>query len=158
MDDVRVVEGGRTRAESVRNGVLSVSENCQWVLVHDAARPLVDKNLIRRLIHSAKKTGAAILAAPVTSTVKRVDTRHKTILGTEDRGSLVLAQTPQIFKKDLLMRRYQALGPKALLATDEAALFDGSGIKVNIVHGDERNVKITTSQDLELFKFYMGKK
>ena len=158
LGDVRVVQGGRTRAESVRNGVLSVSEDCQWIMVHDAARPLVSKRSVRRLIHSAKKTGAAILIAPVISTVKRMDARHKYILRTEDRSSLVLAQTPQIFKRDLLMARYQALGSKALLATDEAALFDGCQIKVNVVPGDERNIKITTPTDIDLFKFYMEKK
>ena len=157
LGSVRVIRGGRTRAESVRNGVRNVSKVSQWVLVHDAARPWVNARLVRRLIRSVKKTGVATLAIPVTSTVKRVDAIHKNIARTEDRGSLILAQTPQVFKKDLLMKRYRILGPKALSATDETALFDGSMTRVSVVPGDERNIKITTVQDLDLFKFYLRK-
>ncbi len=155
---VRVIPGGRTRAESVKNGVKNVSKVSQWILVHDAARPWVNKHLVHQLIRSAKKTGAATLAIAVTSTVKRVNANQQKIVRTEDRDSLVLTQTPQVFKKSQLIRRYQVLGPKALLATDEAALFDGSRIKVSVVPGDERNIKITTPQDVDLFKFYMGRK
>ena len=158
LNSVRVIRGGRTRAESVRNGVEKVSETCEWVLVHDAARPLVNRRLVHRLIRSAKKTGAAILAVPVTSTVKKVDVKNKMILRTEDRDTLALAQTPQVFKKDPLMRRYEILGPQALFATDEAALFDGSRTQVSVVPSDESNIKITTPQDIDLFKFYLRKK
>ena len=154
---VRVVAGGRTRAESVRNGLENVSGSCEWILVHDAARPLVNRSLIRRLIQAAKGSGAAVAAMPVTSTVKRIDAKHKIIMNTEDRESLYLAQTPQIFKKTLLRDRYKTLGPKAFLATDEASLFDDSEIKVKIVPGDERNIKITTPEDMKLLKFYLKK-
>ncbi len=156
LTGVRVIRGGRTRAESVRNGVWNVSEACEWVLVHDAARPLVNKRLVRRLIRSAKKTGAAIAATPVTSTVKRTDAKSKTVLNTEDRDSLYLAQTPQVFKKVHLMKRYEILGPRALFVTDEAALFENSPIKVSVIPGDDRNIKITTPEDIKLFKFYLN--
>ncbi|OIO38149.1 MAG: 2-C-methyl-D-erythritol 4-phosphate cytidylyltransferase [Candidatus Omnitrophica bacterium CG1_02_49_16] len=154
--NVCVVPGGRTRAESVKNGVKSVSDICEWVLVHDAARPLVDARMIRRLIRAAKKTGAAITAALVTSTVKRVNLKRRVLVGTENRDLLVMAQTPQIFKKNLLMNRYKALGTRALLATDEAALFDGTQTQVRVVPGDEKNIKVTTPEDIELFKFYLN--
>jgi len=67
-----------------------------------------------------------------------------------------MAQTPQIFKKNLLMNRYKALGTRALLATDEAALFDGTQTQVRVVPGDEKNIKVTTPEDIELFKFYLN--
>ncbi len=156
LGGVHVIAGGLTRAGSVKNGLKNVSKNCEWVLIHDAARPLVSSRLVQNLIRSAKKTGAAIVAMPVTSTVKRV--KRSRILKTEDRGSLYLAQTPQLFRKKLLVSRYRALRSEAFLATDEAALFDRSRIKVMVTVGDQRNIKITTPQDIDLFKFYMGKK
>ena len=79
------------------------------------------------------------------------------IFRTEDRDSLCLAQTPQVFRKELLWNRYRALGKKALLRTDEAALFDGSKIKVLVVEGEARNIKVTTPEDAELLKFYLRK-
>ncbi len=158
LNRVRAVLGGRTRAGSVRNALSAVSEKCDWVLVHDAARPLVSKAVVRRTILGSKRTGAAICALPVSATVKRIDRFKRRILRTEDRDSLFLAQTPQVFRKDLLLKRYRELGERALEATDEAALFDGSRIQVAVVDGEERNRKITTPEDMELFKFYLRKK
>ncbi|MGH7198244.1 MAG: 2-C-methyl-D-erythritol 4-phosphate cytidylyltransferase [Candidatus Omnitrophota bacterium] len=155
---VRVVRGGGSRAESVRNGVASLSVRCEWVLIHDAARPFVGRGLVRRLLQSARRTGAAICVLPATATVRRIDPKRKVALGTEDRESLVLVQTPQVFKKNDLLARYKLFGKKALAATDEAALFDGSRIKVSIVPGEPRNIKITTKEDLELCRFYMKNK
>ncbi len=157
LSDVKVVVGGKTRAASVRNGVKGVSKDCGWVLVHDAARPLVTKALVKRLISSAKKSGAAICGLPATATVKKIDAKKRAIIKTEDRRGIYLAQTPQVFKKQLLLGRYQKLGRKAFQATDEAALFDGTRVRVNIVQGDVRNVKITTLEDIELMKFYLKK-
>ncbi len=158
LGDVQVVTGGRTRAESVKNGFKRVSGPCDWVLVHDAARPLVSRAMVQRLIQGAKKTGAAIVGIPVSSTVKKTDRRTGQILGTQDRAALVLAQTPQIFKKDLLAGRYKSLGETAFLATDEAVLFDGSRVRVRVISGETRNIKITTLEDIELLKFYLKKK
>lgn len=158
LNGVRVVPGGRTRAESVRNAVVSLSNKCEWVLIHDAARPFVSLDLVRRLIKSARRTGAAICALPATATVRRIDPKKGIALGTEDRESLVLVQTPQVFRKRLLLERYQRLGKKALSATDEAALFDGSAVKVSVIPGDSRNIKVTTKDDLKLCEFYLKKK
>lgn len=155
LHDIRLVYGGGTRAESVRNGLMSVSNRCDWVLVHDAARPLVSARLVKNLLKAAKKHPAVILALPVNQTVKRVDLLSQAILKTEDRRELFLAQTPQVFKKDQLLRRYRELGDKALSVTDEAALFDGSRTKVRIFIGEEKNIKITTKADIELMKFYL---
>ncbi len=157
LSRTRVVTGGSTRAASVKNAVLAVSASSDWVLIHDAARPLVRPETVKAVVAAAEKTGAAICALAVTSTVKRADARKKIIQGTADRSSLFLAQTPQVFKKKLLLGRYLRLGAKALRATDEAALFDGSGVRVAIVAGDAANIKITTPDDLDLFHFYKRK-
>ncbi len=145
----RVVPGGRTRAESVRNAVFEAA-GADWVLVHDAARPFASVPLVRRVIAKAKETGAALAAVPATATVKRVS-RAGRVTGTEDRESLWLAQTPQVFRKDLLVSRYRALGKRAGAATDEAALFDGSNVRVAVVPGESGNVKITTPEDAAQF-------
>lgn len=152
---VRTVAGGRTRAQSVGNALGSVSPDCDWVLVHDAARPLVSRTLVGRLLKGARRSGAVISALPVSSTVKKTDASQKIILRTQDRETLYLAQTPQVFRKDLLVGRYKQLGTKAFKATDEAALFDGSGVRVKIVEGEARNIKVTTPEDIELMKFYL---
>ena len=152
LSQVRVVPGGATRAASVRNGVLALSAGIRLVAIHDAARPLVSREVVRRTLTAADRGGAAICGVPVSSTVKRVAPRGRNILTTVDRRGLFLAQTPQVFRKDLLLRRYQALGKKALLATDEAALFDGTRVRVRLVLGDEKNLKVTTKQDLELIR------
>ncbi len=153
---VRVVGGGRTRAESVRNAVFRVSPSCEWILVHDAARPLVDPSLVARLLKAAKSSGAALCALPATATVKDVKTGR--VRGTLDRRNIFLAQTPQVFRKKFLLERYQKLGKKALRATDEAALFDGSRVRTAVVNGEVRNIKITTPDDLRLFQFYLNGK
>ncbi len=144
--------GGATRAESVRNGLSIVPPGKHLVAVHDAARPLVSRAVVRRTVSAAKKGAGAICAVPVSSTVKKIDLKRKTIRGTEDRSRLALAQTPQVFSRTLLLSRYKTLGAKALKATDEAALFDGTRLKVRVVEGDERNLKITTQNDLESLK------
>lgn len=158
LGEVRVVVGDLTRAGSVRKALSAVSSKSDWVLVHDAARPLVSKEVVRRTMDGAKKTGAAICGWPASATVKKIDARRQTILRTENRDSLFLAQTPQVFRKKLLIERYLKLGKKASQATDEAALFDGSKTEVRVVLGEVRNIKVTTPGDVELFKFFLRKK
>jgi len=160
LSRVWLTSGGATRAESVRNGLLALPEGRHLVAVHDAARPLVSREVVRRTLAAAKKgpsTGSgrcagAICAVPISSTVKRLDIKKGTLRGTEDRRELVLAQTPQVFDRSLLLARYETLGAKALQATDEAALFDGTKHRVRVVEGDEQNLKVTTKNDLESLK------
>ena len=155
---VWLTTGGSTRAESVRNGLRVLPEGRHWVAVHDAARPLVSRQVVRRTLAAAQKNGGAICAVPIFSTVKRFDPKRGTLRGTEDRHQLVLAQTPQIFGRSLLLSRYETLGPKGLEATDEAALFDGTKQRVRVVEGDERNLKVTTKNDLESVKKSLRKR
>ena len=155
LTQVLVAEGGATRAHSVKKGLGFLSTKSPWVLIHDGARPLVNRTLVLKTLKAARPTGAALCAVPVTATVKRVRPGAGQVRATEDRRSLVLAQTPQIFRKDLLWARYRALGEAAMKATDEAALFDGSAVPVGVASGDVRNLKVTTREDLELLKYYL---
>lgn len=154
LSRTRVVAGGATRAISVLNGLRALSAGARFVAVHDAARPLISKDVVRRTVAAAKKSGGAVCGVPVTSTMKKVAETGGRILGTVDRRGLYLAQTPQVFRKDLLLSRYKRLGKKAFLATDEASLFDGTAVRVIMVLGDERNIKVTTQKDLERVKGY----
>jgi 2-C-methyl-D-erythritol 4-phosphate cytidylyltransferase len=159
LGSVRVVAGGDTRSESVQKALEAVSEKSDWVLIHDAARPLVSRTLVFDTLRGARKTGAAIAAMPAFATVKRSQGKSRVILRTENRDLIYLAQTPQVFRRELLEKQYRALGRRAFDRTDDASLFDGSAVRVMMVPGQTRNIKVTTPEDLELFKFYLkGKK
>ena len=138
-----VVEGGATRRDSVLAGLSATDD--EWVVVHDAARPLVDHTLISRALSTARETGAAIVAVPETSTVKRID--DGIVVSTEDRDALWLAQTPQAFRRELLMEAQRRFpGP----ATDDSVLVEALGVSVRVAEGAYANIKLTTPVDLQL--------
>jgi 2-C-methyl-D-erythritol 4-phosphate cytidylyltransferase/2-C-methyl-D-erythritol 2,4-cyclodiphosphate synthase len=142
---VRLVEGGRRRQDSVANAFDVVAEQTDVVLIHDAARPFVNRDVISRAIDAAAAHGAAIAAIPVSDTVKRVDGRR--IVQTVPREEIFLAQTPQAFTRAVLQDAV-AMGRSGVEATDEAMLAERAGHAVHIVEGDPGNVKITTAADL----------
>lgn len=146
----RVVSGGATRQASVANAFDAVSDRCEVVLVHDAARPFVSAETISRTIDGAVAHGAAIAAVAVTDTIKRVADGDEAgvIVETLPRERIYLAQTPQAFRRDVLGEAV-ALGRGGVEATDEAALAERAGHHVHIVNGEPSNVKITTAADLE---------
>jgi 2-C-methyl-D-erythritol 4-phosphate cytidylyltransferase/2-C-methyl-D-erythritol 2,4-cyclodiphosphate synthase len=147
--NVRIVEGGGRRQDSVANAFDRVPPGSDVVLVHDAARPFVTTELISRAIDGAAQFGAAIVALPVRDTVKRVAPgEHPLITGTLPRETIYLAQTPQAFRRDVLAAAVK-LGRSGAEATDEAMLVEQAGHPVHIVTGDAANVKITTAEDLE---------
>jgi 2-C-methyl-D-erythritol 4-phosphate cytidylyltransferase len=140
-----VVEGGASRAESVRCGLAVVPPEAEVIIVHDAARPLASEELFRAVI-AAVATGeadGAIPGLPLSDTIKVVDAA-RTVTATLDRSTLVAVQTPQAFSAELL-RRAHAAGAEA---TDDAALLEALGARVRVVPGDPRNLKITTPADL----------
>jgi len=143
---VKLTLGGPERTDSVRNALAEVCEQAEYVCVHDAARPCVSAVWIDAVFSAAAKTGSAILAYPVHGTLKRVGPARR-ILGTADRDGLWEAQTPQVFRTELLRRAYQAAKAPA---GDDAALVEAIGQSVAVVPGDPRNVKITTRSDLAL--------
>lgn len=140
-----VVAGGARRQDSVRAG-LEALEACEWVVVHDAARPLVTADLIERGLTEARATGASCCGLPVPDTIKEADDKGN-VGHTLDRSRLWLAQTPQTFRYDLLLKAHRhAEGD----ATDDAALVEALGVQVRLYQGSPRNLKVTTPEDLAL--------
>lgn len=140
-----VVAGGERRRDSVANAFAQVASRADIVLIHDAARPLVSHDVIRRTIEAAAATGAAIAALRASDTVKEVDD-HCRVTSTLRRERIYLAQTPQAFRVQVLRDALQLEGD----ATDEAALAERAGHAVQVVDGDARNMKITTPDDLAI--------
>ena len=145
----RVVAGGSERQESVSKGLQAInSPNAEIVVVHNAVRPFVSVSQIIEVIERAKAVGAALLALPVTDTVKEVT--DGIVARTLDRRQIYLAQTPQAFRIDLLREAHRRANKENLLATDDAALVEGLGVPVAIVEGSPQNIKITRPSDLAL--------
>ena len=144
---VRIAAGGARRQDSVAAGFKAASDEAEIVLVHDAARPFVSADLITRVIDAAGAHGAAIPARQASDTVKRAPRAGARIVETIPRETVWLAQTPQGFARAVLARAV-AMG-ETVEATDEAMLAERAGFAVHVVQGDERNVKITTAEDLE---------
>ena len=140
--------GGRTRAESVANGLEDLPPECRIVLIHDAARPLVSPEMIDRVITEARKGHGAIAALPVIDTLKAVGTDGR-ITATVPRQGLWRAQTPQGFPREIIERAHRearANGTHAT-ATDDAALCELLGLPVQVVQGSERAMKVTEAGD-----------
>lgn len=144
---VDIVAGGRTRFGSVKNCLERIGPSFGIVLIHDGARPLVDRNIIRSSIMLAKKFGACVTAVPESDTVKMVD-EGLFIKGTLDRRRIYRAQTPQAFRYELIKKAYSMPFPGE--ATDDASLVERMGAKVKILEGSYRNIKVTTKEDLKL--------
>ena len=144
-------EGGARRQDSVANGLAAMPAEVDVVLVHDAARPFIDGPLIDRVLEGVGVHGAAVPAIPVRDTVKRMDLERKTVTATIPREEIWLAQTPQGFRREVLLKAV-ALGQRDVVATDEAMLAEQAGQSVAIVTGDEGNMKITTPADLAAAK------
>jgi 2-C-methyl-D-erythritol 2,4-cyclodiphosphate synthase/2-C-methyl-D-erythritol 4-phosphate cytidylyltransferase len=161
---IAIVEGGGRRQDSVARAFARAAVAADVVVIHDAARPLVGGDLIRRTIDAAATHGAAIAALPATDTVKRGDAR-RVIVGTLPRHEIFLAQTPQAFRTGVLrdallhaeaLAKAGALAAGAADATDEAMLAERAGHAVHLVDGDSRNLKITTADDLDMAERLIG--
>lgn len=145
--DIEIVTGGAERADSVQKGLARVRPDVDFIAVHDAARPLIVREWIDNVFHEAELHDAAILASPVTSTLKRVDS-SQTISETVSRTNLWAAQTPQVFRRQLLLDAFAKRGNYQ--ATDEAELVERIGQRVKIVNGSPLNLKITTPDDFQI--------
>ncbi len=147
-----VIGGGSHRYDSVKLGLKRVSERADLILIHDAVRPFVPSGLVRKVITRARVTGAAILAIPVVDTVKHA--RRGRIIKTVDRSHLWLAQTPQVFKRELIEAAYARRRPVGI--SDDAQLVERMGRPVALVPGTPGNFKITTTDDLALARAILG--
>ena len=145
---LKLVKGGAERFESVRLALEHADAQAELICVHDAVRPCVLENWIDAVFAKAAQTGAAILAAPLTGTIKRVG--NKGIIDeTVPRAGLYQAQTPQVFRKELLVQAYADL-PDDLHPTDDAQVVERTGQRISVVQSDYRNIKITSPGDMAL--------
>ena len=147
--NIKVIEGGAERAETVARALEFVNPECEYVAIHDAARPCLSHELVDAVFEAARTHGAALLAVPVAETIKRVGDDHLTT-GTVPREHLYLAQTPQVFRRDLLFKAYAQRSRVAGAVTDDCQLVEALGQRCAIVEGSAFNIKITTRLDLKL--------
>lgn len=147
----KVVTGGETRQCSVYNGLRSLAPSTEFVAIHDGARPLVTPEDIDATVACAREHGAAMLAARIPDTVKRVE--DGLIVATLDRHFLFAAQTPQVFRYDMICQAHE--NSDGRLATDDASLLEAQGIAVHIVEPTQPNLKITTKDDLRIAEALM---
>ena len=141
--------GGSHRGESVANGLEDLPAECEIVVIHDAARPLVSQDTIGRVIDEARKGNGAVAALPVADTLKRVDSSGRIVV-TVDRFGLWRAQTPQAFPRGVIERAHREAREADRVATDDAALCEHLGLPVVVVRGSDRALKITEEKDFAL--------
>jgi len=154
---LRIVVGGERRQDSVSQAFQAIDAQADLIVIHDAARPFATADLISRTIDAAARCGAALAALAATDTVKRTDVSavagagraERFVSETLSRGEIFLAQTPQAFKREVLAAALVA-GQNGSEATDEAALAERAGYRVQIVDGDANNIKVTTAEDLTI--------
>jgi len=140
-----ICPGGPRRQDSVREGLRHVAR-CDFVLIHDGARPFLTERLIREGIEAARETGAAVAAVPMTETIK-VAGQEGLVETTPSRSILFTAQTPQVFRFDIILKAYENSDGDV---TDDSSLVEGLGVKVQLYPGSYDNIKITTPEDLAL--------
>jgi 2-C-methyl-D-erythritol 4-phosphate cytidylyltransferase len=154
---IRFCTGGDSRAASVYNGVRAVPEDIEWVAVHDAARPLVSRELIDRALAAAEEHGAAVPALPVHLTIKQADgPLPARVQRTVPRWALWAMQTPQVMDRAELLSAFAACPLPLEAVTDDAQVLELSGREVWLVAGEERNIKITTALDLRIAEMLLG--
>ncbi len=145
----KIIEGGSTRQESVFNGLKAVT--CDYVLIHDGARPMISPEIINKTIEMVKEKNAITVMTKTIDTIKKVE--NGKIISTIDRTQLYNTQTPQAFKYDLIKSAHEKLQGKNF--TDDAGMLEFLGYDVYVLDGDYKNIKITTPNDIEIAKVYL---
>jgi 2-C-methyl-D-erythritol 4-phosphate cytidylyltransferase len=143
-----VIAGGKERQDSVRNALVYVRDEHEIVLVHDGVRPFVTGALIERAVAGARAFGAVTVGVPVRDTVKAVDAAGR-VVKTVLREGLWLTQTPQAFRREVILAAYERAAADGFYGTDDASLVERMGIPVRMIPGDADNIKVTTPEDLE---------
>lgn len=147
LDKLIFVEGGKRRQDSVYHGLEAIRPEAELVCIHDGARPLITRQLYEAVLEAARRCGAAIPVIPVTDTLKET-AGDGLIKGTIPRGALRRAQTPQVFRRELIQEAYRKARLLGVEATDDAYLVELLGEAVCAVPGDPANIKVTEPQDL----------
>jgi len=152
---VRLVEGGDSRQESVENALATLSPGTELVAVHDAVRPFIELSVLDKVFAEAQETGAAIVGIVPVDTVKQVH-RNK-IRQTIPRERLILAQTPQVFRYDLLKQAFAKAREDGFAGTDESSLVERlEQVEVSVIPGSDRNIKITKPSDMDLARLFLA--
>ncbi len=154
LKPVRLVAGGVTRQRTVSNALAEAPPTTKLVVVHDAVRPFIQLDLIRQVVEAARKHGAAILGILSVDTVKQIE--RQMVLGTIPRERIVLAQTPQAFRYEIIREAYARAESDGFNGTDESSLVERLGNPVAVLMGSARNIKITSPSDLPLARLYIA--
>ena len=144
---VSVVAGGKERQDSVWNGLQAVPADTEIVLIHDGVRPFVDEEILNDSIDTAMEMGGCVAGVPAKDTIK-VCNEENIAVATPDRSTLWQIQTPQTFRKELILQAYVQAKEDGFAGTDDASLAEHSGYPVKVIMGSYRNIKITTKEDL----------
>ncbi|HTP29550.1 MAG TPA: 2-C-methyl-D-erythritol 4-phosphate cytidylyltransferase [Anaeromyxobacteraceae bacterium] len=150
---VRLVQGGESRQESVENALAVIGPDVDLVAVHDAVRPFIDLATIDKVIREAAESGAAIVGIVPVDTVKTL--RKNKVSGTVPREGLALAQTPQVFRYELLTKAFRSAREDGFTGTDESSLVERLDVEVSVVPGSDRNIKITKPGDMDLAHLFL---
>lgn len=142
-----VVAGGKERQDSVWNGLQAVSADTDIILIHDGVRPFVTEEILCRSIETAEEMGGCVAGVPAKDTIKVCDAENIAV-ATPDRSTLWQIQTPQTFRRDVILKAYQNAAEDGFIGTDDASLAEHSGYPVKVIMGSYRNIKITTREDL----------
>tara|TARA_B110000444_G_C18840680_1_gene598739 strand:- start:1763 stop:2437 length:675 start_codon:yes stop_codon:yes gene_type:complete len=145
-DKLNIVKGGGSRAKSVYNGLMSISASAELICIHDAARPFISHELIMQVIEGVRNNDGAIAAIPVVDTLKKTF-KDGYIIRTVNRASLWQAQTPQVFRKNILVTSIKKAIKNNLIYTDESTLMEKFGFRIKVVNGLIGNLKITNESD-----------
>jgi len=143
----RIVAGGRERQDSVGNGLAVVTDDCELVVIHDAARPLVSPSLIDAAVRKAVREGAVTVGIPAGETIKECDEEGR-VIGTLPRERLWITQTPQVFRRETIIAAHRKAREDNFYGTDDASLVERLGVTVRMLAGDPANIKVTTAKDL----------
>jgi len=149
-----VVAGGPRRQDSVRQGILASAGRYALVLIHDGVRPIIDEIFIDRMVSQARQWGPVVSGLPARETVKEVN-EDGVVVKTYDRKQVWLVQTPQVFPYPVILEAHQRAFQDGWEATDDGSLVERIGVPVRVIHGSERNIKITTPNDLVLAHLFL---
>ena len=154
VPEISIVAGGAERRDSVYNGLMKLPAECDWVMIHDGVRPFASPGLIRAAWEGAQATGACIVAVPSTDTVKRA--RDGVVQQTLSRDEIWLVQTPQVFRKQIIVAAYEKAVEAGWAGTDDASFVERMGVDVSIVPGERSNIKVTTPEDLQWAQWFLS--
>ena len=147
--EIKIVAGGITRKNSVSNGLNEINQNCDFVAIHDGARPWINPKQIIRVLEQAEKFGAAASGRPVTDTIKKCND-NSIVTGSISREELWAMETPQIFSREIITEAYSEILKEGIEVTDEVSAVMHCGKPVKIVHNECRNPKVTFPEDLKI--------